>query len=288
MFTEEKIFFDTVTIARKDIRGFFDSDFKFDFDHTNYTSFLDILRQIDATYFSHRFNGMGSLEFVDNLIKWLEDTRKEPRYPWEERDGNLKLSQDEKVRKIHSFLTYLKRWVNQLVAPGDLRSIGYGTPFLPGHKFCNFTQFIGQKRLVKEKWYIHIHEANKDDKKLLKGFVSWLVLVKSQPVLYIIYDREKLLSHSNLSVGNGGNGSIVCRSRNRRIILHELGHARTELSWYLSHVNAAQDTTWLRSHPIHEYKAWTYAFTIKATLVCIRSRITRFIDEGDPEWLSYV
>lgn len=288
MFTEESIFNDIVSTARKDIRDFFDSDFKFDFDHTDYTSFLDILRQIDPTYFTHRFNEMGSLEFVEKLLRWLEDTREEPRKPWEKNGDILKLSQDKNVRKIHSFLTYLKRWVNQLVAPGDLRSIGYGSPFLPGHKFCNFIQFLGQQRLVKGIWDIHIHEIAPEDKKLLRGFVSWLVLVKSQPVLYIIYDREKILSHSNLSVGNGGNVSIVCRLRNRRIILHELGHARTELSWYLSHVNAAQDTTLLRSHPIHEYKAWTYALTIRALLVCIRSRITRFMDEGDPEWLSYV
>ncbi len=127
MFTEEDVFKDVVEKSRKDIRDFFDSDFKFDFDHTNYALFLDSLRQIDPTCFTHRFNQMRSLEFVDNFLRWLEDTRKEQRYPWEERGGNLQLSQDENVRKIKTFLTYLKGWINHWVLP-DLPSLPRAFP----------------------------------------------------------------------------------------------------------------------------------------------------------------
>ena len=119
----------------------------------------------------------------------------------------------------------------------------------------------------------------------MQGFVSWLVLVKNEPVLYIIYDKEQILNDRDISSLNEW---IVCRSRNRRIRLHELGHARVELSWYLDHVNAAQKTTFVCSHPLHEYEAWIYALTIRTLLVSIRSRITRFIENGDYEWLSFV
>jgi hypothetical protein len=286
MFTEESVFKNVVEKSRKDISDFFDSDFKFDFDHTNYTSFLDSLRQIDPTYFTHRFNQMGSLEVVDNFLRWLEDTRNERRYPWEERGGTLQLSQDENVRKIKTFLTYLKGWINQLILPGRLSLPGALPPppyigkIFPGDKSSEFKNFIGKRRLIQGAWDIYFHEANDEEKTLLKDFVSWLVLVRSQPVLYIVYNKEKILDSSN--------EWVVQRERFRRIILHELGHACTELPWYIDQVNAAQDTTWVSSFPIHEYKAWLYAFTIRSLLVCTRSRVTRFIEYGDTEWLSYV
>lgn len=286
MFTKETIFNKIVSTARKDIRDFFETDFNCDFDRTVYVSFLDTLRQIDPTYFTHKFTTMGTLEFVDKLLRWLEDTREELRSPWTKKHGsNIELSQDANARKIRSFLIHLKGWINRLVSPGDLKIARPSNPFFTGQKLWGFKNFIGQQRLANGKWDISIQAAHGADKKLLRGFVSWLVLVKNEPVLYIIYDKEKILSHNDVSSVEGW---VVCRSRNRRIILHEVGHARSELPWYLDHVNSVQKTTWVCSYPIHEYEAWLYALTIRSLLVCIRSRITRFIEDGDTEWLAYV
>ena len=245
--------------ARDDITVFFNRDFLITPDDRS--SLLNNLRSIDEHTFTYIYNEMGALEFSWNILIWLEYTRNQLIYPWVVNNGKIGLSKKEV--NIHSFLEHLEGWINRLVLPGKHTDGSQPSPLSLGYE-----------------WKIVFYSADKDEKDFLGEFVSWLVTIKNQKTLHIIYDKERIFDSSS---DNG-----LCISRLRKVFLHELGHARIELLWYLKQIEAAIGTTWVRSLPIHEYEAWNYALTIRSLLVCIRSRLTRIRTDGDLEWLAYV
>lgn len=276
MFTQYEICDEVVEKAGDDIRVFFDRYFIITSKERRFL--IADLRKIDDHTFTHVYNKMGVLRFSWNILVWLEYTRNQLIYPWVDNNGKIQLSKKEV--NIQSFLKHLEGWINRLVLPGVHPNSSQPSVLSLGRKWWEFRRFIGEKRLMQGEWKVVFYSATNDDKDFLGEFVSWLVTIKNQRTLHIIYDKEKILESSS--------DKGLCISRLRKVFLHELGHARTELLWYLKKVEAAIGTTWIKSLPMHEYEAWIYALTIRSLLVCIRSRVTRIAKDGDSEWLAYV
>jgi hypothetical protein len=280
MFPDKSVFNKVVKKTQKDLRGFFD----YNFNEFDYPLLLDDLRRIDALYFSNDFNGMGTLAFSEKLLNWLDDTRKARTVPWVSSGRSLKLPTTQKgLKRLGAFLTHLEGWINRLLSTGAVRDKAQFSPIFLGLKWMEFRNYIIQKNLLKGKWKIVFNSASKQDKTYLGDFVSWLVLFGKSGgprTLQIMYDAERI-SESTGEIS-------IPMSRLRKVFLHELGHARTELPYYVECSRLTTGTAWIESIPLHEYEAWIYALIILSTLSSIRARVTRITKNGDLEWRAFI
>ncbi len=283
MLTDKKIVNKVVNKARSDLRAFFNDNFI----QSDYASLLADLRKIDPLFFNHEFNDMGVLTFSENLLNWLEVTREEESYPpWiENEEGSWQIAEEKGNENLISFLNHLKMWINRLASTGYP---SYHKPFDPlflGFKWMEFKDWFIEKNLLRGKWDIVFSSASKEDKEYLGNFISWLVLIgkkRGPKTLQIMYDKERLSELTCESeIG-------ISMSRLRKVLLHELGHARTRLKHYDQRFHQEKGIVWIESHPLHEYEAWTYALSIKSSLSCIRARLTRITENGDSEWRAFI
>ena len=72
-------------------------------------------------------------------------------------------------------------------------------------------------------------------------------------------------------------------SRFERVVLHELGHARIHIDWYLSQLANGIDMA--ESYPTHELEAWIYSLAIRTYVVSVKSWITRILSDQDDQWM---
>jgi len=232
-------------------------------------------QKIDATFPQSN----NAHNFISEILPWLEERKRStvPISPWEVTQGNLVITNTA----ILMFLNDLKSiWLTRLLMPGPYVDI-HQPRFYPdgGRTFKYFCKFVGEERITPGvRWRVILRKKSKER---LKNFVSWLVVspsvgtLKKPNCLIIVIDMEKIqqkLSHRAEFV-----------SRFERVVLHELGHARIHIDWYLKQLANGIDMA--ESHPTHELEAWIYSLAIRTYVVSVKSWITRILSDQDDQWM---
>ena len=258
--------------------GFLNSNFCLSDDDRK--DLLDELRSLDAPRFAHAFEVMDVSELIGEIIEWLEKRRKPPQKPWvklsPDAESDLALQDCPNTRKL---LDHLLAWFDRLVLAGGQKGQPEKVSLSLRGKWKLFKDYLGDDILPEKPWKIVIDEAGEGEKKFLGRFVSWLGTTKHEKTLHI------LLNTNAIEESSGDRGLVGTRLE--RVCLHELGHAVTELEWYLAQRRTITGPTWSRSDPWHECEAWAYALMLRMYIVTARSRVTRITKNGDYEWKGY-
>lgn len=274
MFLRSEAVMPIVAMAEGDLRSFFNSNFSICVDER--LSLISHLRSLDAMYFDHEYEDRSSAEFVEGTLSWLEMRQKKGEEPWFREDADNLVLRDDGIRAV---LTHLETWLSRLVLAGNKGVPLEGVPFHLRGKWKLFNEFLSQEKLPASPWRIVVHTANENDKRILGSFVSWLGTTKKEKTLHILINQEAIQD----STSEEG----LQHTRLERVCLHEVGHARNQLMWYLEQRNAITQTTWAKSEPWHECEAWAYALILRSLVVAERSRVTRIMAGGDYEWRGY-
>ena len=250
-----------VNLAHRDVLAFLqhhsanDSDYSF-----LWKKAREQIRNLDSECKVARVSRISG--FVGPFLEWLEQRKGPPPLPpWVRQDHKTVL--DHKsfcgkfLRSLHSFL-------NGLSHPAGKNHNGKQI----GNQLRRFGTFIATQKLASTLLFYPKPITLK-----LHGFASWLIVGKSADklIIYAVYDQELVRTSAT---------HIVVR-RLEKIFLHEFGHARIHLDYYLK---ASAQKGVIRSRPVDETRAWLYALAVRSYISSARSRISRLIGEYDNEW----
>lgn len=102
------------------------------------------------------------------------------------------------------------------------------------------------------------------------GFRSWLLvrpdLEQGSSSALVVFDEKGILASSS--------DPWLVFNRWLRSILHEIGHARIDMDYYLASGNAE---TGVRALPVQETRAWVYANDCMTLISALRSQIDRYL-----------
>lgn len=220
---------------------------------------------IEASTTDHGFRRYTDpLEFYESLLSWLENQRANGVAPWRIQGNVFVLPQASNVR---DFLVSLRRIMDGLVIGGHPQSLQ------ARYDLNDFIQFT-VSNLPSGPWTF-TSCSRADVAMNLHGFASWLLVAPRNHTLYIVTD-------DSLIDGSTGDADVRLLRR-EACLLHELGHARLGLAQYL---HAGHNNGQLRSRPIDETVAWTYARSVCMCISAARSRVDRLLTDGDAEWRS--
>lgn len=273
--------FEEITkLAIDDVRGFFSHSFRGKFVEEKYHKLVDELRRLDPITFTDKFESPPEsiIDFVEDLFVWLGKQFTRGASPWvkiqkvidEKEYGEVyKIKSDE----INKFLKGIRKWLDHLLGTSLLEDT---SPSLDNKWKTGFADYMAKNNLPHSPWNeVIFTNANNTD--ILSGFVSRIGINKQKKYIHIIYDRGKINNYSEERSDKSAYYS--------KVFLHELGHVRQEkdVDWFLDKIYK-ENSSFVLSDPFHEYGAWVYAITVRMILSSIRSWLSRFMDDDDPEW----
>jgi hypothetical protein len=220
-------------------------------------SWLDALsdaKKIDKNF--QAYNETSLMEFVEPFLIWLEER-------------NTRVS---KGSAFHHFLELFCHILEDLIEPGHHQKGINGSHIT--QRLRDFGCLVANKKLKTKNWTLCFYPKPPNEN--LYGFASWLIVYPKDRELHIMYGKD-LIFESNLKTGKAV-------ERLEKIFLHELGHARLDLEFYLAELAKPQATQFIRSTPVHETHAWLYAHIIRAFISSTRSRLCRILQDCDNEW----
>ncbi len=223
-------------------------------------------------------------EFISKLLHWLEQRRINEDRPWTKQGRKLQLFNPD----ICKFLKYYENYCLDRLIIGDKHYLS-GDDNL-SYLLLQFAEeavknadnlkdlndkIMGQAMPV-ESIKIEFNRASKKQLKNFGNFASRLHVSRkiddaSKVTLQITYN-EKIISEKTGS-----------KKAYESAFLHEIGHARIQLDWYLKEI--AEGIDFIDSRPSHEYEAWVYCQAIQCLIKSLRSRITRLLRDEDKEWI---
>jgi len=248
----------------------------------------DAVQNIDADF----EDCVDVVAFMDSLLSWLERRRggasKPPDRPWKTDDkGRIEIDDSA----IAYFLKQLDLfWLRKIIWPGPYESddLSYYSPH-GSEELRDFIKFIAREKVdATSTW--NVIWTPTDDEMDLRDFVSWLIVSPAIQegginYLHIIYDTKKISTVEHLKNCKDKDLKLEKAEETQRfekILLHEIGHARTELYWYKSQYNMG--LLQAEALPSFEYKAWTYCMAVRSTVIASRSWIRRLRDGEDLCW----
>lgn len=240
--------------------------------HNDLSNFFDNLLEEDREDLKEKFSlAEKSLNLESNenenfmarfglVLKKLEDDKSRgPIEDWPEID----------------LLHYIRRALNDFSPSAKSQSVYYNENFLDVplvRRFCEFVAnqisasnngeiFSDFQFTVGEPTYFGID---------MHGYRSWLLVrpvLDQSSSLIALCDQEALLESSS--------DNWLCVNRWVRCVLHELGHARLDIDYYVSHRSGARGAY---SLPSQETSAWMYANTVLLLVSSLRAQLDRWLD----------
>lgn len=263
MFIPSKRYRETVEFANEDLRKFFCHDVqRSDYYCSIWHRTREEAAQLDPHFRSEAFSD-NVATFTESFLTWLEKRKVQVLLPWIKQEYVT----IERKSAAFEYMMLTKNWLEEFGPAGSIIIPQQRVSQSPV-KTKRFAQFVARESISGEKWNLLFHAKGKNDD--LQGFVSWLIVNQKDKTLNVVYDEEKVNSSTQ--------DMNLAADRMQRVILHELGHARTHLNYLLEKKSPA-------SLSVHEAEAWLYATIVRGLILGMKARICRLLDIPiDDEW----
>jgi hypothetical protein len=230
---------------------------------------LSAVREIDQGFLASNVRLRRPRDFVEPFLDWLELRRSRRLAPWIDSGGQLQISGDSPCLW---FLEFFHHTLGDMVQPGHEGKRMNG-PHISG-RLRDLGTLVAKRRLELKRWTLTFYP--KPPNESLRGYASWLIVYREGKELHIMYDAD-LIAESDPPTD-----TVV--ERLEKIFLHELGHARCDLGFYLRELERAHVSQLIPADPVHETHAWLYTHAVRAFISSARARVCRLIHDRDDEW----
>jgi len=244
-----------------------DPDNVLSFPNANWLVALEEARRIDPKYPSTK--ARTCVDFIGPFLTWLEKRNVSGLAPWVRENNKLRIPEESPCRWFLDLFCYI---LEDLIEPGHSDKAKSGRNIT--YRLRVFGNLIAKRKLKNRNWILSFFKKPPNEN--LYGFASWLMVYPKTKEIYIMYDKDQI-SEPDLK------GEEVVE-RLEKIFLHELGHARSDLRFYLGEIAKPQAPQFIRSTPVHETHAWLYSHVVRAFISSARARICRLIQDYDNEW----
>jgi len=228
---------------------------------------LSAAKKIDQNFPAS--NSRSLSDFLEPFLDWLERRRVNRLRPWVYRNHQLELEGDSPCLWFLELFHFI---LGDLIEPGHAQKGMNGSHITDRLRASGI--LIAKRKLINKPWTLTFYPKPPNEN--LYGFASWLIVFCKGKELHIMYDRDQIVE--------SGLKTEKVVERLEKTYLHELGHARSDLEFYLSELAKRPAVQLIRAAPIHETHAWLYAHTVRALLSSARSRVSRLLGEYDNEW----